>query len=102
MKNIQINHHKKLAAFPVDVPRESIHSIKSNFENPGTTREQAIKLENDYLKTIYFNARRLKKLDYDYLQFIKYLKQNPFLDNNELSRLDPNIIGSIKAPSIEA
>ncbi|UWV81549.1 hypothetical protein [Mycoplasmopsis cynos] len=38
----------------------------------------------------------MKKLDYDYLQFIKDLKQNPFLDNNELSRLDLNIIGSIK------
>ncbi|WP_322960164.1 hypothetical protein [Mycoplasmopsis cynos] len=88
--------------FPVDVPRESIHSIKSNFENPGTTREQAIKLENDYLKTIYFNARRLKKLDYDYLQFIKYLKQNPFLDDNELSRLDAQYNRFNQAPSIEA
>ncbi|WAM10436.1 hypothetical protein ONA00_03405 [Mycoplasmopsis cynos] len=87
--------------FPVNVTAQFIEGIKRTFNNPGTTREKQLKAENRYLKTIYFNARRLKKLDYDYLQFIKELKQNPLLDDNELSRLDLQRRKFEDAPSVE-
>ncbi|MGX9340276.1 hypothetical protein ACWXVM_03020, partial [Mycoplasma sp. 2261] len=86
--------------FPVNVAKNHIEQIKTIFTKPETTREQAIKAENDYLKHIFFNARRLKKLDYDYLQFIKDLKLNPFLDENEKSRLDAQFDIFKKAPDI--
>ncbi|MGX9389062.1 hypothetical protein [Mycoplasma sp. 327] len=88
--------------FPVNVASEHINHIKSIFAKQETTREQAIKAENDYLKHIFFNARRLKKLDYDYLQFIKDLKLNPFLDENEKSRLDAQFDKFKKAPDINS
>lgn len=87
--------------FPVNVEASLIDSIKRTFNDSRITREEAIEAENRYLKTIYFNARRLKKLDYDYLQFIKELKQNPFLDDNELSRLDAHRRRFDNAPSVE-
>ncbi|CCP24286.1 GA module-containing protein [Mycoplasmopsis cynos] len=91
---------KKAGPFPVNVQSELIEAIKSKLRNKGISREQAIILENEYLKKTFFDARRLKKLNYDYLQFIKYLKLNPWLDDNEKSLLDLQYKRFESAPTV--
>ncbi|WP_369086084.1 hypothetical protein AB5V95_01380 [Metamycoplasma spumans] len=87
--------------FPVNVPENELNILLAYFKDANTTREMAVNKENEYLRTSYFRARRLKKLDYDYLQFINALKNNPYLDVNEKSRLGAQYDTFKRAISVE-